>query len=70
MICLGTSKRRMFDSVLVFFLLVIIHKLPSKNVCRWSAVRFFTSEYAKPVNEERSIKAREMGIKKIKRNAL
>ena len=26
--------------------------------------------YAKPVNEERSIKAREIGIKRIKRNAL
>lgn len=70
MICLGTSKRRMFDSVLVFFLRVIIQRLPSKNVCRWSAVRFFTSEYAKPVNEERSIKARKIGTKRNRRNTL
>mgnify|MGYP007001936297 CR=1 FL=1 len=44
----GTSNRRIFDSVLVFFLRVIIHKLPSKKVCRLSVVRFLTSEYANP----------------------
>ena len=48
----GTSNRRIFDSVLVFFLRVIIHRLPSKNVCRLSVVKFFTSEYARPVNTE------------------
>ena len=48
----GTSNRRIFDSVLVFFLRVIIHKLPSKKVCRLSVVRFLTSEYANPVNTE------------------
>ena len=31
---------------------VIIHKLPSKKVCRLSVVRFLTSEYANPVNTE------------------
>src|SRR5699024_12773521 len=58
MIRLGTSKRRIFDSVFVFFLRVIIHRLPSKNVCRRSAVRSFTSEYAKPVNTEKTNKSR------------
>ena len=48
----------MFDSVLVFFLRVMIHRLPSKKVCRRSAVRFFTSEYAKPVNTEKTNKSR------------
>lgn len=52
MIRKGTSNRRMLDSVLVFFLRVIIHRLPSKNICRLLVVRFFTSEYANPVNTE------------------
>ena len=54
---LGTSKGDL-DSVLVFFLRVIIHRLPSKeHVCRRSAVRFFTSEYAKPVKTEKRTSA-------------
>ena len=48
----GTSNNRILDSVLVFFLRVIIHRFPSKNVCRLSSVRFLTSEYAKPVKVE------------------
>ncbi len=55
---IGNVKRRMFDSVLVFFLRVIIQRLPSKNVCRRSSVRFFTSEYAKPVKTEKTNKSR------------
>ena len=42
-----TSNRRIFDSVLVFFLQVIIHKCQMK-VCRLSVVRFLTSEYRQP----------------------
>lgn len=48
----GTSSNRILDSVLVFFLRVIIHRLPSKNVCRLSSVRFLTSEHANPVKVE------------------
>ena len=44
MIRLGTSNRRILDSVLVFFLRVIIQRFPSKNVCKLSLVRFLTSE--------------------------
>lgn len=33
----GTSSKQILDSVLVFFLRVIIHRLPSKNVCRLSS---------------------------------
>ena len=56
-IFLGTSNRRMFDSVLVFFLRVIIQRLSSKNIYKLSAVKFFTSEYASPVNTEKRNKS-------------
>lgn len=45
-----------------------IHQLSACTRC--SFFRFFTSVKAKPVKQERSIKAREIGIKRIKRNAL
>lgn len=44
--------------MLVFFLRVIIHKLPLKNVCRLSSVRFLTSEYANPVKVENMNRSR------------
>ena len=55
---LGISNSRILESVLVFRLQVIIHRLPSKNVCGLSVVSFFTSAYDKPVKIEKTKKSR------------
>lgn len=57
-------------AVEVFCLCNCNHKFPSNEVTTFSLVRFLTSTYDKPVKQERSIKAREIGIKRIKRNPL
>lgn len=54
----------------VFSLAFLIHHSPLSACTRCSFFRFFTSVKAKPVKQERSIKAREIGIKRIKRNTL
>lgn len=41
---LGTSNSRIFESTFVFCLRVMIHKWPSKNVCRLFLVKFLISE--------------------------
>lgn len=57
-------------AVEVFCLCSRNHCFPSNEIQTFSLVRFFTSTYDNPVKQERSIKAREIGTKRIKRNPL
>ena len=55
---LGTSKQPDIGIGVGLRLRVMIHRLPSKNVCRLSVVRFFTSAYDKPVKIEKIKRSR------------
>ena len=57
-------------AVEVFCLCNCNHKFPSNEVTTFSLVRFLTSTYDKPVQQERSIKAMEIGLDRIKRKSL
>ena len=66
----GVFSKGRLTAVEVFCLCNCNHNLPSNEVTTFSLVRFLTSTYDKPVKQERSIKAKEIGLGKMKRKSL